>query len=448
MFARVTLVFLLLAAKLSWPQVEPGGTGGAAITDNDTQMMTPPPVSGEAYPTTVGSEERSNYLSAGVAVSGAYVNNVLPGSTTTPVNDGTFSILPMFMLAQSTPRQQTTLSYSPSFVIYEPTTTLDTIDQGAALTYRYRLSQQVSLSLGDSFYRTSDVFDQSYTFSSGGITGSTQTPAETVIAPYAEQMTNAVHGLVSYQFGRDSMVGAGGSFSTSNYPGPSNSSGLANSNGSGAAAFYNRRLSHSQYLGLEYQYGRTTTSGLNEHSTTETNSLLPFYTRYFSRTVSFSISAGIEHASVLLVQSPTSTTSKSWSPEAGVSMGWQSRRANLAASYARSVTSGWGLVGAYSSNAAGIFAGYKLTRSWSAGLSANYTNSKTVSAQIISYTGGGTILSGQASLSRTFGERFGVGFGYERLHEDFSGITIISENPDSNQEYARITYQLRKPLGR
>ena len=208
MFARVTLVFLLLAAKLSWPQVEPGGSGGAATPDNDAQMMTPPPVSGEAYPTTVGSEERSNYLSAGVAVSGAYVNNALPGSTTIPVNDGTFSILPMFMLAQSTPRQQTTLSYSPSFVIYEPTTTLDTIDQGAALTYRYRLSQQVSLSLGDSFYRTSDVFDQSYTFSSGGITGSTQTPTETVIAPYAEQMTNTVHGLVSYQFGRDGMVGA------------------------------------------------------------------------------------------------------------------------------------------------------------------------------------------------------------------------------------------------
>jgi hypothetical protein len=448
MFARVTVVLLLLAAKLSWPQVEPGGTGGAATTDNDTQMMTPPPVSGEAYPATAGSEERSNYLSAGLAVSGAYVNNVFSGSTGSPVNDGTFSILPTFMLSQSTPRQQTTLSYSPSFVIYEPTTALDTIDQGASITYRYRLSQQVSLSLGDTFYRTSNVFDQSYTFSSGEITGSTQTPTETVIAPFADQITNTVHGLVSYQFGRDGMVGAGGLFSTSNYPSSSNSSGLANSNGSGAAAFYNRRLSHSQYFGLEYQFGRTTTNGLNEQSTTATNSLLPFYTFYFSRSVSFSISVGIEHVSVLLVQSPISTISTSWSPEADVSMGWQSRRANLAASYARTVTSGWGLVGAYNSNAVGISAGYKLTQSWSAGLSTNYTIPKTVSAQIISYTGGGTTVSGQASLSRTFGERFGVGFGYERLHEDFSSITIISENPDSSQEYARITYQFRKALGR
>src|SRR5208282_6223365 len=114
MSARVIIALLLLAAKLSWPQVEPSGTGGAATTDNDTQMMTPPPVSGDAYPTTVGSEERSNYLSASIALSGGYDNNVFPGSTASSVkNDGTFSILPTFMLSQSTPRQQTTLSYGP-----------------------------------------------------------------------------------------------------------------------------------------------------------------------------------------------------------------------------------------------------------------------------------------------------------------------------------------------
>jgi hypothetical protein len=456
MSARVIIALLLLAAKLSWSQVEPSGTGGAATTDNDSEMMTPPPVSGDAYPTTVGSEQRSNYLSASIALSGAYDNNVFPGSTAASVNDGTFSILPTFMLSQSTPRQQTTLSYSPSFLIYEPTTDLDTIDQGASLTYRYRFSQQLTLSLGDTFYRTSNVFDQSYTFSSGGITGSTQTPVATVIAPFAELMSNAVHGVVSYQFGRDGMIGASGSFWTTDYPNSSNSSGLSNSDGSGAAAFYNRRLSRSQYLGLQYQFSRTTTNGmneqsagLNEQSTTETNALLPFYTRYFGRTVSFSISGGIEHASVLVIQSSASTTSSSWSPEAEVSMGWQSTRANLAAYYAHVVTAGGGLIGAYNSNAFGVSAGYKLTRSWSVGLSANYSNSSTLSSQTSSYTGdGGTTIAGQAALSRMFGERFGVGFGYQRIHEDFSSIAAISEDPDSNQEYARFTYQFRKALGR
>jgi hypothetical protein len=349
------------------------------------------------------------------------------------------------MLSKSTPRQQTTLSYSPSFLIYDPTTALDTIDQGSALTYVYRLSQQVSVSLGDTFYRSSNVFDQSYTFSSGGITGSTQTPAATVIAPFAELMSNIVHGLVSYQFGRDGMVGAGGSFSTFDYPNPSDSAGLSNSNASGATAFYDRRLSRSQYLGLGYQYGRTTSNGLEGQTTTDTNSLLPFYTLYFSRTASFSISAGIEHTSVQQAQSPVF---KSWSPEAAISMGWQSSRANLAAYYSYTVTSGGGLVGAFTSNSAGVSAGYKLTRSWSVALSASYVNSNTVSPQIVSYGEGGNTASGQASLSRMFGERIGVGFGYERLHEDFSGIKVISENPDSYQEYARFTYQFRKALGR
>ena len=241
------------------------------------------------------------------------------------------------------------------------------------------------------------------------------------------------------------MVGAGGSFSTFDYPNPSDSAGLSNSNASGATAFYDRRLSRSQYLGLGYQYGRTTSNGLEGQTTTDTNSLLPFYTLYFSRTASFSISAGIEHTSVQQAQSPVF---KSWSPEAAISMGWQSSRANLAAYYSYTVTSGGGLVGAFTSNSAGVSAGYKLTRSWSVALSASYVNSNTVSPQIVSYGEGGNTASGQASLSRMFGERIGVGFGYERLHEDFSGIKVISENPDSYQEYARFTYQFRKALGR
>ena len=35
-------------------------------------MKTPPPVSGQSYPTQVTSEERSNYLRAGVAFTSAY----------------------------------------------------------------------------------------------------------------------------------------------------------------------------------------------------------------------------------------------------------------------------------------------------------------------------------------------------------------------------------------
>ena len=109
----------------------------------------------------------------------------------------------------------------------------------------------------DTFYRSSDVFDQSYLFSTGAITGSTQTPISTVIYPFEEQLSNTANAVISYQFGRDSMVGGGGSYSIVDFPVSTNTSGISNSNVSGASAFYNRRLSRRQYMGFSYQYSRT-----------------------------------------------------------------------------------------------------------------------------------------------------------------------------------------------
>ncbi len=256
MFARITLVLVLLVTMPAWSQVEPGATGGAATPDNDAQMVTPPPVSGEAYPNITGSEIQANYLSTSLAVNGGYVENVFPNSTATPVNDATFSIIPTVAISRSTPRQQETLTYSPSFIFYKPTSVLDTVDQGAAVTFQDRLSPAVTFSLQDNFYRTSDVFDQSYLFSAGAITGSSQTPTTTVIHSIPEQLSNTANAVISYQFGRDSMVGGGGSYSLIDYPFPQTRRAFQIPTMIGASAFYNRRLSRRQYTGVTYQYSR------------------------------------------------------------------------------------------------------------------------------------------------------------------------------------------------
>lgn len=44
--------------------------------ENDDRMQTPPPVSGEPYPTTLASE-RSNYLRGGLSFTSAYTDNAL-----------------------------------------------------------------------------------------------------------------------------------------------------------------------------------------------------------------------------------------------------------------------------------------------------------------------------------------------------------------------------------
>ena len=78
MFARVTVLLVLAAAIPAWSQVEPDATGGTAPTLDDTQMMTPPPVSGMPYPNFTGTETRSNYLDASLNLNAAYNDNVVP----------------------------------------------------------------------------------------------------------------------------------------------------------------------------------------------------------------------------------------------------------------------------------------------------------------------------------------------------------------------------------
>ena len=47
---------------------------------NDDRMQTPPPVSGQSYPISLTSQERSNYLRGGLSFTSAYSDNVLGAS--------------------------------------------------------------------------------------------------------------------------------------------------------------------------------------------------------------------------------------------------------------------------------------------------------------------------------------------------------------------------------
>jgi hypothetical protein len=406
-------------------------------------MTIPPPASGAAYPNTTTSEIQENYLSGSVAASGGYVSNVLPSQTATPVNDYTYAVFPTIAISRTAPRQQVTLSYTPSFIFYQPTNVLDTVDQGAALTFQDRLSRSVTFSLQDSFYRSSNVFDQSLLFSAGAITGSTQTPVLTVIFPFTQQLSNMANAVIGYQFGRNSMVGGGASYSFIDFSDPAVTSGISDSNLSGGSAFYNLRLSRGRYTGVTYQYSRGISELVNQQSETQSHSVLPYYTIYFARAFSFSISAGVQYVEASL---PKSLTSNSWSPAGVASVGWQNNRSNLAASFSRTTSSEQGLIGAYNTYAASLAGNWRVARSWTLGLSAYYTTTANATPELISTYAGGTMIAGQASVTHSLGEHFTATLGYERLHQQYSSIPIISENPDSDQGYGRIAYQFRAPL--
>ena len=111
------------------------------------------------------------------------------------------------------------------------------------------------------------------------------------------------------------------------------------------------------------------------------------------------------------------------------------------------MTSGQGLFGAFKMNSIGLSGGWRLGRTWDAAMSISYSNTSNAVPQLVSYAGGSSI-AGQASLSHTIHESFSAAFGYQRLHQQYSGIAIISADPDSNRVYAGITYSFLKPLGK
>jgi hypothetical protein len=449
MFSRAYLLIACFAALPAWSQVEPSASGGPAPED-DSRMMIPPLVSGIPYVSIAGADMRQNYLNTAVKVEAAYIDNVLPDSTATPVADTTYSVFPSLSYLRSTPRQEETLNYSPGFTFYEPTSQLNAVNQSASGNFEGRLSPHVTLELEDNFVRTSNVFDVSYPFSSGGIGGSTQATVPPAIAPFVEQMRNASNANLDYQFSRNGMIGGGGTFSESRFPNPADSAGLYNSNAYGGSAFYSRRVTARQYLGVRYEYDWILGYGPNPQSqniqvTTQTHTFLPFYTVFFSRYFSLSAAGGATYTELEQTQQPTATA---WSGIAVLSLGWQGDKGNVSSSFMRTTLSGAGLLGAFNTVSANLSGGWKISHTWNANMTFTYQNIEPViPLDFIIYQGGNSFMA-QTSVRHNFGDHVTMEFGYQRLYEEFDHIVAVAANPNADREFVNVAYNFKKALGR
>ena len=165
---NICVGLLLFAAASLSAQVDTSSTQpipaygtGAGTESTDDRMLTPPPVSGQSYPQAPTSQERSNYLRAGLSFSSAYSDNILEttGSNSGPVSDVSYSIWPTLALDKTTTRLHWTLSYAPGFTFYQQTSSLNQADQNASIDLQYRLSPHVTLSARDGFQKSSSVFN-------------------------------------------------------------------------------------------------------------------------------------------------------------------------------------------------------------------------------------------------------------------------------------------------
>lgn len=443
-FACVCFVVATAVTPL-FSQVEPSASGGGFTLD-DTQMMTPPPVSGDAYPVSVGAEsQRSNFVAGGLVVTGAYNDNIMAGDQTRKIGDSNYSIVPTITLNRRTPHEALSLNYSSGFTLYQKSSQLNGVTQDASASYRFHLSQYAVVTLSDSFSQNYNLFNQSNPFGAGGISPGGSSPTSVYVFPFENRLENTVNGSFQYQYGRNAMIGGGGTYSLLRYSSTSNVPGLDDSNIGGGSVFWSRRVTRGQYLGATYEYSKITTHPVQ--TTTDTNTISGFYTKYLTSTISLSVMGGPQH--FLSTDPASGASSGAWTPAVQGSIGYQSPRTSLVAAYSRIISGAGGLVGAYRSNVATIDARRQITRSWNIGAGGSYALFKNVTPTVSTVNPGGHTLAGTASAQHTFHERLRFEIGYSRFHQTYSNFgTGAQLFPDCNREFASVSYQFLRPIGR
>lgn len=406
-------------------------------------MVTPAPVSGEGYSMGFTSETRSNYLRGGLVFGTAYNTDVTTGTNGQPISDVSYSIWPTISLDQTRSRLHWTLSYAPGFTFYQKTSSLDQANQNLGINLTYRVSPHVTLSVRDSFQKTSSVLNQP-TSDLQPVSGGVFVPNFSVIAPVADQLSNVANATLTYQFAANAMVGASGNFMNQHYSNQAQVPGLSDSSSRAGSGFYTHRLSKMHYIGVTYQYQwflDYPSTGQNE---TQSQSVFLFYTAYLKPTLSISFFGGPQYSSTQQFGLPTSS---SWSPAGGASFAWQSKVTSFAASYSQTINNGGGLGGAVHATNATASLRRQLARNLSATIGGGYSNNSVLDASPTFNTGGHTIL-GNASVQRQVGQHLSVQLQYTRLQQSYSEVAAISSIPNQNRVAVLISYQFSRPLGR
>jgi hypothetical protein len=452
---------VLIAAPL-WSQVDTtpvqpvpafGPAESTAETNSDggsDRMLTPPPVSGQAYPSEPSSEDRSNYLRGGLSYTTAYTDNAQGSLNGHPVSDVSFSVSPYIALAETTARMLAVFSYAPGFTFYRRTSSLNQADQNASIDFQYRLSPHVTFSARDGFQKTSSVFNQP-SLSAEAVSGGAQQANFSIIAPIADVLRNAGNIGLSYQFARNGLVGASGTFSNLHYPNPAQVPGLYDSSSQSGSAFYSFRISKMHYIGTTYQYQRLLSYPTHGLSETQTHALLLFYTLYPTKRFSISFFGGPQHSDTFQAPLPPLNLEipevREWSPAAGASFSWQERLTNIAMSYSHIISGGGGLISAVKLDSATASVSQQITKNLSGTVGAGYAQNNVLGSPLNGSSNGHSI-SATASLQRQFHEHFNLQLGYTRLHQNYSSVAVIAMTPDTNREFVAVSYQFSRPLGR
>jgi len=436
---------LLLLLGTACAQTDVNNSTDLSASAGETPMQAPPPVSGSSYATTFTTETESNYLRAGVTVTGAYSNNI--AATQVPTAGGSFSVWPTIAFDKTTVRLHSDLTYSPGFTIYPQANALDQFNQSLSFALQYRLSPNITATFGEAFSRLSNVFTQPNPITAITVSAAAPPPPQAVIPAVADQRTNATNAQITYRCGENCMVGGGGNYNTLNFINSTRLSGLYNSDTATGSAFYSRRMKDRSFAGMTYLYQNIATfpsgtyAGGDTH--TQTQAFALFLTYFLRPTFSISLLVGPQHFTS--TQSPFPAI-QGWSPLTTVSLGWQGSRTSLAASYSRIVTAAGGLNGAYNSNIANLTGRWQASRNWSLGVSTSYFTYETLTPLFVLSTSAGRTITGTVSAQRSIGGRLGLQVGCDWIQQSYNSSTAATPYPGTNRIFTSLSYQITRPF--
>jgi len=453
-FALTVLAASVLSAAQNQPQA--GQTDEPAAPVEDLRAPTPALLSGDSGSLAFSSElERSNYIRGGITVGATYDDNA--ASTTTKIGDFSYSILPSIQLDQTRSRLHWVLGYFGGFTANQRLTDRNQASHNLSGSLQYRLSPHMDLRLSDNFLDTTGLLQQFKNGIETPVTGPVNQPNPTLITPLAENMNNTAAADWSYQFSRDDMIGAGGTFYDAYFHDqPTGSTTLLDTSTRSGYAYYNHRFTARNWTGITYKFQRMDVgSGAN---LTTTHSLLLSHTIYFREHMSLSFFAGPEYSEIDTVTvtanivppvisfATISNGEHQLTASGGGSFGWQGQLTSANLEVSRKVSDGGGILGAVVLDSVQGGIRRQLARRTAAHLNATYGHNRELSG----FTTGTPVnsASGTVGVEQQMSANFTLRLDYGRDYQTDSTTSSTVGSINHNRGTISISYNFTRPMGR
>ena len=426
-----------------------GPQGGTNSQFAYSEVLTPPlPVSGVRAPLRLSSEApRSNLLTGSMTFSTAYDDNMLT-SAQHRVGDWSYLFFPTLGIAQTRERWNLDFGYSPGFTINQKLNERNQSAHDLHFLFGYRLSPHVSLQVRDSFNKSTTLFSSAMpngTEQAAPIQG----PNTSLITPYANTTSNSSGLDLTYQFGRDSMVGISGGYYFTNYdtPGtPGQNYGFIDTRSWNGDAFYAHRFAGRHWIGATYNYQRLL---FDPGYRTDVQRALLFYSVSLSSHMSLSLWAGPETSRSLvpilvLGSDGTPVWHRSWYGAGGLTWTWQGTRTGFSLDTSQQTSDGGGLTQAVRMQQAGGEIRRRLTQRWTTSVGALYAKNAPLMSSTVS---GFKTWSGNAGFDYQLTDHLGLALRYGRYQQKYTE-SVLNPSINRNRGWVSISYSFTRPLGR